>query len=118
MEINRSLDPNPKFTRALSIPIHRIRGIRTRKGTAAAPRLPLALGLERNDVPGDDGAVFRRVSVGDSFNDEQRSNNLSSQWSCQTTGPEIAAIGKHKPESQRGWARRDPQSSFQKGKSR
>jgi len=79
MEINRSLDPNPNFARALSILIHRIRGVCTGKCAVTAPRLPWTSGLERADISSSDRTVCRRVSAGDLPNDEQRSDDLSNQ---------------------------------------
>lgn len=92
MEIDRSLDPGPKFTRALSILIHQIRGVRTGESAATVPRLPLTPGPERANMSGDYGVVRRRVSVGDSLDDEEWSDDLSNQCSRQTTCPDIATM--------------------------
>ena len=78
-EIDRSLDPNPEFARAFSIFIHRIYGVHTRESAATAPRPPLTSGLERTNISGGDCVVLRCVSAGDSFNNEEWSDDLSNR---------------------------------------
>ena len=75
MEINRSLDPDLKLARGLSILIRGAHWIPT--GRDIARRRPLAPNVERTSAPGDDSSVRQHVLAGDSFNDEQRSDDLS-----------------------------------------
>ena len=76
-EIDRSSDatPNPKFTGVLSVVIPRTYGISTRRDSTTTHRLSSLLRW------GDDSAARQRVLVGDSFNDEERGDNLSNPQS-------------------------------------
>ena len=66
--------------RALPKVIDRGPGVPTGKGPATIRR-PLAPKVERTRIPGRDTGARQRTPVGDSFNDEERSDNLEL---CQT----------------------------------
>jgi len=55
---------------------NRSHGVLTMEGTAATRQLPSAPSSERADASGDSGAR-QRTPVGDSLNNEQRSDDLS-----------------------------------------
>jgi len=120
MEIDCSLGPNPRFTGALSRLIHRIRGVRTRESAATAPRLPLTPSPESTDMPGGYRVqVCRRVSVGDSFNDEEWSDDLPSshvKQPIQRFRPREStnlSLGENGQEDTRGVVSRKVSSDYQ-----
>jgi len=77
MEIDRSLDPNPKVGRAPSVLIHGIPPT-SRKGATTICRLPQsAPNVERGGTPGGDSGARQGALVGDSLNDEQRCDHLT-----------------------------------------
>ena len=67
------IDCNP----ILSSPIRRAHGVSIRKGMTTTRQLPSVPGLERTEMPGDDGTARQCALVGNFLNDEQRSDNLS-----------------------------------------
>ena len=77
MEMERGLDPNANLARALSVILRRIHGVHT-KGPTAVRRLHLAPKVERTRVSSDDTLACQCTLVGDSPNDEQRSDDLPS----------------------------------------
>lgn len=110
-EINRSLNPSsdPKPA-SLSRLIHQTCEAPTKMGTADIRRVPLAPNSKRTD-PSGGGSVARRCALGgDLSGDEQWSDGLSNQSSHKITCPKIIIMGKHEPDSQRGWARIYPRS--------
>ena len=56
--------------------------------------------FELTDTPRGGGFVRQRALVGDSLDDEQRSDDLSDPLSHHPTCSKIEIAGKHKPESQ------------------
>ena len=98
VEIDRSLDPNFKLARVLSVAIYQTYGIHARRTTV---RLSLFPKHDRIGILGSYTGALQCTLVGDSSNNEQWSDGLPS-ISSHCTGPEIAAMGKHKPEPQRG----------------
>ena len=108
MDVDRS-HPNPKLSGVRSALIHRTHGITaTRDGTTASRRLPSAPSFEVAETCRGDSITRQCTLVGDSLNDEQRSDHLSNPSSYQPTCPKIGVTGKHEPESRRGWGRRCP----------
>ena len=91
MEINLRLDPNTKVARArtLSILNHDVHGVPTRKGTATTSRPPPTPEVERTGISIDDSVTRQCALVGDSPNDEQWSDDLSSH---QITMSEYRAV--------------------------
>ena len=79
-EIDRGLDPNIKLVRALSTLIHWVHGVSTREGPTISTtrRLPSVPKVDRTSVSGDDSFARQRPLIGDSLNDEERSDDLQS----------------------------------------
>ena len=75
MEMDCSLDPDPKLARACSALTDRARGVPNTGGTATC-RLPWSPSFEPADVPGRDDSSRQCNPFGDSLNDEQRSDDL------------------------------------------
>ena len=106
-DIDRS--PSPKLSGARPTPIHRIHGVHTTgKGITAICQAPLVPKFEPTGMPGDGGVTLQCTLIGDSLNDQQRSDDLSNPRSHQATCPKIWDTRKHEPESRRGWGRRHP----------
>ena len=99
IEIDRSLDPDPIFTRVRPTLANRSCGVLIGEGTTTTRQLPSAPCSERTDPSGGSGAG-QSALVGDSLNDEQRSNDLSIPSSRETTRPKIRDVREHEPESQ------------------
>ena len=103
MEINRSLNLNPKLARGVrSTSIDRSHGSPTRKGVTATRKHPLAPSFQQIEVSGDGGGGCKRAPAGDSLNDEQRRDHLPNPSSDWTTRPNIEVMGEHEPGSERG----------------
>ena len=108
MDIDRS-HPNPKLSGVRSTLIHRTHGgTTTGEGTIAGRQLPSALSFEVAETSGGDSITRQCSLVGDSLNDEQRSDHLSNPLSYQPTRLKIKGVEKSGPESRRGWGRRCP----------
>lgn len=80
-QVNRPLNPITKLARGPSIHIHRTHGMPIRKmpigkGHIPSRRLPLTPKLNRTNVPRCDSAARKCALVGDSYGDEERSDNL------------------------------------------
>lgn len=84
MEINRSLDPNPNPELAgdLFTGIRQTHGIHTGWGITTTRQLSSGPGMERADISGDDSVARQRAPVCDSFDDEQRCDDLPNPYSC------------------------------------
>ena len=102
IEIDRTLDPNCKLARIHFILIHRNRGVPTRVGTTTTRQIPSLPKFEGTGTSGNDGVPRERALVGDSTDDEERSDNLSSRSLHQATCPKVAVVGNHEPESRQG----------------
>ena len=107
MEIVHGSDLKP--TRDHSTSVHRKRGVPTRKGTAITRRLPLTPNFRQTEMYGGDGVARQRVLIGDSPDDEQWGDDLSNPSLHQPTCLNVAIMGNHEPESDRGRARRNSQ---------
>ena len=77
LEIDRSLSPGPEFAGVHLVLIHRTHKSLTMGGTATTRRPPSAPNFERIETLGDDSVARQRALVGDSVNNEQRSDDLS-----------------------------------------
>ena len=108
-EFECGIHPNAMIVRALSRVIHRAHREPTGKGPTAIRRLPSAPKVERTKISGHDTGACQRALVGDSFNDEEWSDDLQL---CQTIVFEDFRQ-EYEPESQRGWVRRHPRCGFQ-----
>lgn len=75
-QFNHPLDSNTKLARSPSIHIHRTDGMPVRKGHIPTRRLPFTPKLNRADVPGRDGAARQRALVGNSYDDQERTDHL------------------------------------------
>ena len=92
MEVDRGLDPNPKFARGLSVLAHRIHGVPTGKAPTTTLRLSLAPG--RTGISCGNNVVRQRVLFGYSFNNEKRSDDLPKPSSHYGTDPKITGCGE------------------------
>ena len=78
IRIGLCLSPNTKLARVHSKFIHKVRGVLTRKGATVVSQPPSATSLELINTSGDNSVARQRALVGNSLNDEQRSDYLSS----------------------------------------
>lgn len=76
------------------MPIRQTRGIPTREGVTVVRRPPRAPGFERSDTPRDGGLTRQRAPIGNSLNDEQRSDDLPDPSSHETVYPKVVVMGK------------------------
>ena len=76
MRIGRSLNLNPRFVRAHSMPIYRTRVVPVGKGTTATRRNLSAPSSERAEMSGGESIARQRALVGNSLDDEQWSDDL------------------------------------------
>lgn len=81
MKAGCSLNVDPQFTRVPSTAILRTYGIHIGK-SATTSRRPSRPSVERIDGSGGNGVTRQRALIGDSFNDEQWSDDLLDPWSC------------------------------------
>ena len=77
MEMDRGIALVPSLVRALRRKVRLVHRVPTKR-PAAARHPPLALKVERAWVPRRDAVARQRALIGDSSNDEQRRDNLSS----------------------------------------
>jgi hypothetical protein len=71
-----TLGPDTKFTRSLSIRVHRTHGIPIWKGPVTNRRFPLTLEMNRTKIPRDDSFARQRGLVGYSLNDKEWTDDL------------------------------------------
>lgn len=113
-ELESGVSPDAELTRAPFILIRRVHVVPARKSTATVRRPPPAPKAERAGVSGGDAVARQCALIGNSFNDEQWSDDLRSR---QTTVFEFrSTLGrtKHEPESLRGLVRTGPQRGFRR----
>ena len=83
MEVDRSLDRDPKFTRPISMLLCKTHGVRTEWVTIATCRMPSGPNVDRTGVSRDDCVARQRALVGDAIDNQQWSDSLSDPSSHQ-----------------------------------
>ena len=75
--IGRGNSGHRKLYRVHSMLIHKVHDVPTRKGTTITCQLPPAPCFERTEMSGGDGGARQCALVGNSLNDQQRSEDLT-----------------------------------------
>ena len=98
MNIDYSIFPKPELASGVYPALtHRTHGVPVRKGVTTIRQLPLVPIFEPVSASRGGGSAPQRALVGDSLNNEQRSDYLPNPSSHQTTHPKIGVTGKHQP---------------------